>query len=488
MAKLCPGCGATPVAGARFCRVCGALLKRSGEPADGDGGAVSPGARTIPLTNEARPTRGMTDDPHAPVTNTSKVKRAEMDDLLRRPRAAEPVQTHRADRLKAAADDIHRSAPPTNELKLPPEIPTETMPTIPALVAPSRIQTKPIARTRRRWPVILIGLLLFVALVAGLFVLLSSRQRELPVASNTGNAPEPTTANQKRQVDELVAEAEALLAAGQTGEATARLRTAIELDPANAAAHLRLGEALEKSGERQAAMEEYRLVTRNDPNNAEAWRALASAQLAESLFNDSAESYRRFIALKAETEVDDGTWLDYAQALLLAGQTDAARTIYQRLVLSPSPDTAGKAKRQLAQLPSLPSTVDNTNANAQASPRDQRFNQTENSNADAPPPLQQPSPSTAQPTPQLQQPGAQPTPAHTPTNDNRAPVTSADSYYDLGMKIVRGRDLKSIPRAELLQALEYFQRAQSGTRRDEAARYVQQLGREYDRRKRQSLP
>ena len=472
--------------GGRFCRVCGALLdKRPGEPVDR--GGVSPGARTVPLTNEARPTKGMgTDDPHGPVTNTSKVKRAEMDELLRRPpRPAEHVSAHGADGSKAT-DDIHRSAPPTNELTPPPETQTETMPA--PVVAPSK-QTRPGARSRRAWPVI-VGLLVVMALAAGLIVFLNSRRSE-PVFSNTSNAPPPPVDDRKKLVDEQLAEATALLAAGQTSEAIARLRSAIELDPTNAEAHMRLGEALEKSGERQAAMEEYRISTRNDQNHAEAWRALASAQLAEGLFNDSVESYRRLIALKGEAEVDDNAWLDYAQALLLAGRTEEARSIYQRLAASGSPETADKAKRQLAQLPLLPSANANANANAnaQAPPREPRVDQTENSNAEAPP-TPQPTPS-ASPTPApTVQPTPAPTPASTPANNNSAQQTDADadSHYDRGMNIIRGRDLKSLPRAELLQALGYFQRAQSGTHRAEASRYVQQLGREYDRRKKLSLP
>jgi tetratricopeptide (TPR) repeat protein len=477
-AKLCPSCGATTLPGGRFCRVCGALLKRGSEPTDG-GGAVSPGARTIPLNNEARPTRGMgTDDPHGPVTNTSKVKRAEMDDLLRRPRVERGVSADGADGSQAANEDIHRSAPPTNELAPLPKTQAETLQLPAAAAVPPVKQTRPVARTRRMWPAI-VGLLLALALVAGLVLFLSTRRRSEPSSANASNAPPPPVSDQKKLVEDQLAEAAALLAAGQTSEAIARLRSVIELDPTNAEAHMRLGEALEKSGERQAAMEEYRISTLNDQNHAEAWRALASAQLAEGLFNDSAESYRRLIALKGETEVDDDTWLDYAQALLLAGHTEEARAIYQRLAASGSPDSVSRAKRQLAQLPLLPSA----NANAQPS-RDPRVAQTETGNVEAsPPPLPTPS---APPTPA---PSAQPTPtAPTPTNKNSAPVTEADSYYDLGLNIIRGRDLKTLPRAELLQALGYFQRAQNGTRRADATRYVQQLGREYDRRKKQALP
>jgi hypothetical protein len=84
----------------------------------------------------------------------------------------------------------------------------------------------------------------------------------------------------------------------------------------------------------------------------------------------------------------------------------------------------------------------------------------------------------------------QPTPAPTPATGDNAAQNDPDYYYNRGLNIVSGRDLKTLPRAELLQALEYFQRAQSsgGTHRAEASRYVQQLGREYDRRKKQPQP
>jgi tetratricopeptide (TPR) repeat protein len=470
MAKLCPSCGATTVAEARFCRVCGTLLTRPGKPTTDDR-PVSPGAKTVPLSNESRPTKGIgADEPHGPVTNTSKVRRAEMDDLLRRP-PAERDSASGADGSKSAPGEIHISAPPTNELTPPETLAGAT----PSPVASPASRTGPKGRARRTWPIIL-GLLVAATLLIGLILLLSSRRRGEPASSNTSSAPQPSPVNdQSRLVDEQLAEAETLLAAGQTSEAIARLRTAIELDPTNAEAHRRLGEALEKSGERQAAIEEYRVATLNDQNNAEAWRELASAQLAEGLFNDAVESYRRFITLKGEAEVDDNTRLDYAQALLLAGRTDEARAIYQRVASSGSQDLAARAKRQLAQLPLLPSA----NANNAQTPR---ADQTQNNNTAQPTPPQ-PTPSTA-PTPA---PTVQPTPVPTPTpqaNDNAAQI-DPDTYYQRGLSIVSGRDIKSLPRAELLQALEYFQRAQNGPHRAEATRYVQQLGREYDRRKKQ---
>ncbi|HEX8651520.1 MAG TPA: tetratricopeptide repeat protein [Pyrinomonadaceae bacterium] len=469
---------------ARFCRVCGMLLKRTGQPGVGgaDDGGVSPGAKTVPLSGEGRPTKGIAaDDPQAPVTNTSKVKRAEMDELLRRTRPADYTPARGEDGSKHALEDIHASAPSTNELKPPqPETPAAAAEAVtPASAAPSNSRTATKRSARRRWPII-ISLFVALALLAGLIIFLSTGRDE-PASANTNSAPAPPPANdQKRLVDERLADAEALLAAGQTSEAIARLRSAIELDPTNALAHRRLGEALEKSGERQAAIDEYRISTLNDQSNEEGWRALASAQLAEGRFNDAVESYRRLIALKGEEGVDDETRMDYAQALLLAGRTEDARAVYQRVAASGSQDLASKAKRQLAQLPQLPSI----NANTQPT-RDGRVELPPNNNSQV---TQVPAPTpTVQPTPA---PTVQPTPtAATPNASDNSAQLDPDVYYEWGLKIIGRSDLKSLPRAELLQALEYFQRAQSGgTHRAEATRYVQQLGREYDRRKKQSQP
>jgi tetratricopeptide (TPR) repeat protein len=459
------------------------LLKRTGQPHAGgaDDGGVSPGAKTVPLSGEGRPTKGIAaDDPQAPVTNTSKVKRAEMDELLRRSRPAEYTPTRREeDGAKQALNDIHASAPSTNELKLPqPETPAAEA-VLPPAAAPSNSRTDTKRSARRRWPII-ISLVAALALLAGLVIFLSNGRNE-PASANTNSAPAPPPASdQKRLVDERLADAQALLAAGQTSEAIARLRSAIELDPANALAHRRLGEALEKSGDRQAAIDEYRISTLNDQGNEEGWRALASAQLAEGLFNDAVESYRRLIALKGEEGIDDETRMDYAQALLLAGRTEEARAVYQRVAASGSQDLANKAKRQLAQLQSLPPV----NANTQPA-RDGRVDLPSNNNSQV---AQVPAPTpTLQPTPA---PTAQPTPtAAVPNASDNSAQHDPDAYYERGLKIIGRSDLKSLPRAELLQALEYFQRAQSGgTHRAEAARYVQQLGREYDRRKKQAQP
>src|SRR5436305_8188387 len=79
----CPSCGTTAVPEARFCRLCGAPLKAGGalegeEP-------VSPLAQTVPLKGEGRATDGLSaEDERRGASKTSRVDRAEIDNILRR--------------------------------------------------------------------------------------------------------------------------------------------------------------------------------------------------------------------------------------------------------------------------------------------------------------------------------------------------------------------------------------------------------------------
>lgn len=83
MPRECPGCGATTTPEARFCRRCGVPLKITGGH-DGEA-QVSPQAQTIPLTDEGRTTDGLwAEESHELATGTSRIKRAEMEDMLRR--------------------------------------------------------------------------------------------------------------------------------------------------------------------------------------------------------------------------------------------------------------------------------------------------------------------------------------------------------------------------------------------------------------------
>src|SRR5205085_3848758 len=97
------------------------------------------------------------------------------------------------------------------------------------------------------------------------------------------------------------------------------------------------------------AVEEFRAVTRNAPEDFTAWRQLATAQFAEGLYRDAAESYRRLVALVGDS-AEPADLLSYADALRLSGRADEARTIYQRLASAPAADVADAARQRLAEL------------------------------------------------------------------------------------------------------------------------------------------
>jgi hypothetical protein len=87
MPRECPVCGARIAAlEARFCRRCGAPLKAAGaETTAGANTSVSPVAPTAPLTDEGRATSGLAAEESQRLhDHTSRIRRAEMEELLRR--------------------------------------------------------------------------------------------------------------------------------------------------------------------------------------------------------------------------------------------------------------------------------------------------------------------------------------------------------------------------------------------------------------------
>ena len=76
----------------------------------------------------------------------------------------------------------------------------------------------------------------------------------------------------------------------------------------------------------------------------------ATAQFAEGLYRDAADSYRRLVALVGEQSAEADDLLGYADALRLSGRADDARAIYQRLSASTSEDVAATARGRLAEL------------------------------------------------------------------------------------------------------------------------------------------
>ncbi len=457
MVNLCTICGSTPMAGARFCRSCGAPLNTA-PLHDSNGQVISPLAQTIPLTGEARATDGISpDDMSYSSPDTARVKQDEMERLFQQ----NPERDGNGDMIGS----VESALPPLPEPALNSADDPRVAPTV--VDSPIVEVKKPAAAgSRRIWQVVAVALL-FIALTAGALAIFYSRQ---PVTdSGSGAAPIALT-DQKKLVDEQLAEAANLMGAGDVDGAIAKLRYAVKIDPANSEAHLRLGRALEAKGDRSAAIDEYNAAVQTDPTNTVTMRALANAQFADARYPDAAESYSRIVGQMNQADVDDNLRLEFADALRLSGRVDEARAIYQRVSSSESRDLALRANQELTHLPPE-ITVEQNNGSS----RDPK----------QPPPVARPlDPSVAKAT---SAPGAtgQTAVAPPPPVNSRPPQSSSDQFYRLGMNIVQGRDVKTLQRAELLRALQFFQNVREGSHYDEAKRYEERLGKEYDSRRTQ---
>lgn len=456
MVKPCPGCGATTVPEARFCRLCGTPLHVVGGREDG--APVSPKAQTIPLTGEGRSTDGLgQEEARRPAANTTRVGRAEMENLLRNA-AAEAKRSGDGDGAPA------KNGAQTTTLARDGHAPVKTPAEAETKQAPA---SSNVAASRRRWQAAAIALLC-VALVAVLLAFVLSR-RTGPAAED-GSSP-ISISDQQQLVAEKLAEAETLLASGEFNRAITVLRAAAKLSPANAEVRMRLGNALERTGARDEAIAEYRAAAESNQANEAAWRALASAQFEEKLYSDAADSYRRLIELTGAGEVDEETQLAYAEALRLAGRVDEARVAYQKIYNSALPAVARAARARLAELGPAPNAVAASTGEprpraAQEETKDER--PVEIASTSTPPPLVVPT----------RTPLAAATPSDVETR------VDYDSFYFQAVNIVNGRDPKNIERAALLHALALFQKAAlGGSHRGEAQRYADRLGKEYDRRR-----
>lgn len=442
--------------GARFCRSCGAPLM-TGSAHDADA-PVSPLAQTIPLTGEGRATDGLTsEEARRAAADTSRVGRAEMENLMRRtpPPILPDTQTNDGDGDK--------SAPQTTTLAIDNFTPASD-PALPASNTPpaASVSAPPVTtvRARRMWQVLAI-VLLCVALVAGVLAFILSRRAN---STDAGGSSPISISDQKQLVNEKLSEAEVLLNSGEFNRAITILRAAVKLDPTSTEAHMRLGTALEKTGARGEAIEEYGAAIESNPDDIAARRALADAQFEEKLYNAAAENYRLLIETIGDTSVDDETRLAYADALRLAGQTDDARIAYQKIPATASDAILQAARQHLAELG--PATV----ANNGDRPRDvdnNRAGQQTGTTTEV-------ATTTASPTPQA---------STTPVVVSQPAQIDADAYYFKAVSLVNGRDPKKLTDGELTAALNYFLRAQNGTHGAEARRNAERLGREYDRRR-----
>lgn len=462
MSRPCPNCGTACAMEARFCRLCGTPLK----PAVTGGELVSPGAKTAPLTDEGRTTHGLsTEDGSASAAETARVRRAEMESILRRhvpapaasPPAAPPLQ--REANSEAFADETTVAAPITTALATGADgssssrSASEDSYAAQAARASNGSQAEggakadgadvkegrasgPSAAGRRmarpRGVLKLAGLALVgLAVGAGAIILYYSRSSVANDSSSSNSASAPaSTSDPKRLMEERLSEAEALLAEGKVSEAISRLRQAIRVEPSSARAHRLLAEALERTGAVNEAIDEYRVAAQLDPANEE-------------------------------------IQLRYADALRRVGRTDEAREIYQRLSASSSAEVARGAKEQLGGMPAQ--TASN---NAQGTQADGAEESAGSANTGAPPAAS--SSSTSAP----------PASANTGSSASRSKNDAAASYAT-AMKIIEGKDIRKMNRAELIRAYELFQYAQTGPNSADANRRLRELDKElFERRKR----
>lgn len=463
--RPCPSCGASTIPEARFCRQCGAPLKAGGalegeEP-------VSPLAQTVPLQGEGRTTDGLTtDDERRGASRTTRVDRAEIDEILRR---VEADFAHDGKEKKEQPSAELKAAPQTTTLEVK-DVEAAKLREAPEASSPVAQAAQPSAKThsRRTWALALAALLC-VAVVAVVLTFVLSRK-----ASPTQDVQQPVSSSASDPMQlakDKLAEAETLLESGEFNRAVDDLREAVKLDPSNEEAHMRLGNALERTGSRAEAIEEYKAVADKNPDDTSAWRALALAQTEEKLYKDAAESYRHLVAASGGN-VDDETWLAYGDVLRLAGEMNEARTAYQRIAASKEPAIAQVARQHLSEMGSAEVAAGTEH------PRDTRTIEQQQPQArETETAAPKPSPTTATP--------RAVTPAPTLATTSANPV-DYDSYYFQAMNVVNGREPRQMERAELLRALALFQRAAlGGTHRAEAQRYADRLGKEYDKRRKQ---
>lgn len=367
------------------------------------------------------------------------------------------------------------------------------------------------ARAFRVWPgmgLAILSLVVICGVAVAAFWFGSRAWRTSPAPPPiAGDKTAPVSNDPEQMLNAKLAEADALIASGNTTEAVARLREAAALDPENAEPHRRLARLLLESGARREGIEALRVVTRLAPTDAEAWRSLAAAQFAEGLYEDALESYRGLGEASPDALARDTVQLSYADALRMSGRTGEARKIYRRLASSPDAEVAGASKQQLEESAPPPATDENFEG-AEAQPvetgrapaRTEGLGRT--SEASSAPRTSQPSVTRGEVT----TPAASPdTFARSPSEHyqrgvalwatNRAAAVAdfrvaaergnADASYYLGLSLAEGRDPRTLKRAELVAALVYFGRARKSKFRAQSATYEEQLGRELDRRRSQ---
>jgi tetratricopeptide (TPR) repeat protein len=332
---------------------------------------------------------------------------------------------------------------------------------------------------------------------ASTLVALSFAYRSRVPADGTGGSAAveaPDARNESlRESLRLTTEAEKLLAAGAIEDALTKLREAVRLDERNARAQLQLGAALERTGRRSEAIVFYQAVSALTPNDPQAWQLLAEAQFAENRFADAAQSYRQFFDLTETansgtiSRANDALRRRYAEALRLTDEGEQAQSLLTQVVAAPALETsAGKKSEDGITVLPVASPILPAAHNA--------------STVKSPPPVS----STASVREAAKKESAETRlspqerferAVHLYSIDRQAALKEfesvasrvPDAHYYLGLARTERHTLQTIHRAILLDALKHLQIAQSagGRYSAQAKRLADQLGREYDRRRKE---
>jgi len=149
---------------------------------------------------------------------------------------------------------------------------------------------------------------------------------------------------------------------GEIDAALGHLRKALELDPALTAAHEALVGALVDGGHNDEALRHGQAFDQSHPGSSAALAMQASAQFALGRMEEAVDLYARAVAAPG---VEAGTHLGYGNALLAAGDADAAARQFARAVeLDPQ-----NARARFAQAMSHLRTVYDDAAQMEASRR-----------------------------------------------------------------------------------------------------------------------
>lgn len=360
---------------------------------------------------------------------------------------------------------------------------------------------------------VLVVLSVVVAIVGVVWLVKTSNEKAIvsipdsatPIANSSDNLATPApAATAAADAAAQLAQADSLVAKGDASGAVEVLRALTQAEPTNAEAFRRLGEALELTENRTAAIEAYTAANKLAPADSLILQRLAVAQTNEHRLADAAVSFKTLLGLpEAATKLDETIRLRAADTFKNAGLYADASNLYQQLAVSKTATTRDFARRQnealkvllLASANAAPLSDESSikqssnaklaNANADLSVSENndfpvvntlKTNATDDDAPDEATQARRLRYGEAVKLWQTDKPRA--------LKEFRAlAATLAEANFYLGVGTLENKDLSALSRTELLTALQYFQLARNSSLRVPAANYEERLTAEYERRK-----